>query len=270
MMDRLKVKSKTWLTILTLVVGLSSCTEKPQIKQTEHGIEMNNLSFEINEIREIPWKVGQGFQRKVSKSLTVTIQLPHIAQDELDQLYDRLGVDSWVVRAVMIRNSSRQEIGSAFAPFKRLMSASNKRTNRASQIKSVSFSITYAAAAISERFRSFNCPAFSHNRRLEKYDIVGENVLHNLVVQPSEMFNDKPLLVELTPTVLNAGHQLVGDYYFDVGLYRSKDRRLFSRLIPLSQFVRVASEELVSIPECAGIHMENDPPKARTLPYSRR
>lgn len=262
------IKSKTQLLILCVLLGFSGCFDRPEIIETEHGIEMKNLSFEINEIREVPWKVGNGFIKKVSKGLTLTIQLPELPQDKLEEIHQKLGVDSWVVRVVMIRNSNRQEIGSAYAPFKR--QSSSNRVTRTSQVRSISFSISYAASAISERFRSFICPAFSHNRRIDNKEIKGSNELKSLVVQSGDLFNDKPVLVELTPSVINAGHQLVGDYYFDVGLYRSKDRRLFSRLIPLSQYVSIMSEELVNLSECAGVHLENDPPAPRTFPINRR
>ena len=61
------IKSKTHILILCISLSFSGCFDGPKIIETEHGIEMKNLSFEISDIREIPWKVGNGFIKKVSK-----------------------------------------------------------------------------------------------------------------------------------------------------------------------------------------------------------
>ncbi len=248
---------------LTAALSLWGCSEKAELNKSGVGVRLNNAEWQIDSPSEGIWKVGHLYRDTVSKSLTVVVHLPLLSQDDAEFLRTTYGIDAWVARVVQVTSSgSRMELAQLFIPF---YAPQRGRTSHL-PVKAVSFALTYAASAISERFRRFQCPAFSHDRRLKDWNVIGEPVPMEFQIAPSGRYTEKLAISELVPTQLNIGNSMVGDYYLEVALFNNKERLLFSTFQQLPQHLKVISESTVSISGCAGVHQEYDPIAPGVLP----
>lgn len=248
---------------LTFMLGLSGCTKKAVLQRDGVGVRLSQVRWSVPTMSEGLWKVGRIYRDTVSKSLNVVLALPPLASDDIDYLAEAFGIDAWLVRIIQSNaQGSRIELITLYAPFRGVQ----KGRASSQPMKAISFSLTYAAWAISERFRRFQCPAFSHDRRLTDWNLVGDDAPLEFPISFISSFNEKLIVSELVPTALNIGNSMVGDYSFEIALFSSTKKQLYSPFVKLPQRVHVASEKTVSVEGCAGIHPEYEPISPETVP----
>lgn len=248
---------------LTLLLGLAGCTKKAVLQRDGVGVRLSEVRWPAPTMTEGTWKVGRTYRNMVSKSLNVVLTIPRLESDDVDYLQKTYQLDAWLIRVIQSNaQGARIELTTLYAPFMA------QQKGRASNlpVKAISFSLTYAAWAISERFRRFQCPAFSHDRRLDSWEVVGDETLLEFPISMAGRFDEKLVMSELVPTSLNIGNSMVGDYYFEVALFSSSQKQIYSPFIRLPQLVRVASEKTATVDGCAGIHSEYDPASPETVP----
>lgn len=249
--------------ILSAAISLCGCSKKAAIVKEGRGARINDAQFKVEHLVEVPWKVGRSLRDLVTRNLTVVLSLPIIGDDDEEFLRNTYGVDAWLVRIIQSNaTASHMELGTLRVPFR----GENKGRAGSLPVKSLSFALTYAAAAISERFRSFNCPAFSHDRRLDDYEIQGEQKPMDIAIVASGTYTDRLLKSELVPMTFNIGNSMVGRYAFEVALFNSSEKRLYSGFRPLPFEVKVLTEKTITVEGCAGVHQELDPPAPRSVP----
>jgi hypothetical protein len=244
------------LLLLIALVGLVAC--QPQAKLHRDGVSMRltDARWGVAKLVEGTWRVGKLSRDIVGRNLTVILDVPALSDEDEQELREKHGVDSWMVRVVQANaTASRIELGTLFVPFR----GSSNTGRPGPSVRSVSFALTYAAAAMSERFRRFQCPAFSHDRRLDDYGVEGEKTPIEFVLRPPVRFAEKVFKTELVPNSLNVGHTMVGKYTFEVALYGSTQKVLHSAFTPLPFHVAVKTENTVKVDGCAGVHPEYDP-----------
>lgn len=243
---------------LILLVGLSACTKKAVLNKEGAAARLSEVQWKVAKVDESVWKVGRTLRDVVSKKLTLIIDLPKIDEDDEEFLRKTYTVDSWLVRVIQITPSSaRIELGTLHVPFR---GTTHGRAGGL-PVKSVAFALTYAAASMSERFRRFHCPAFSHDRRLNDYQIEGEQKPIEIVVMPGGSHSEKLHQNELVPTQLNIGHTMVGEYRIEVALLSTTEKKFYSAFRELPFYLKVVSEKTVSVEGCAGVHEEFEPSK---------
>lgn len=248
---------------LTTLLCLLGCTKKAVLQRDGVGVRLSEVKWEVPTMSEGTWKVGRIYRDTVSKSLNVVLALPSLEGDDIDHLQEAFGVDSWLVRIIQNNSQgSRIELITLFAPFRGVQ----KGRASSQPVKAISFSLTYAAWAISERFRRFQCPAFSHDRRLDDWKLVGEPELTEFPVAFAGNHNEKLTVSELVPTALNIGNTMVGHYYFEVALFSSSKKQIYSSFVRLPQHLQVISEKTVSVEGCAGVHSEYEPADPNVAP----
>lgn len=237
--------------------GLWSCSDKALLEKSPFNSRLSGLQWSIDKVSEGTWKVGPRYRQMVSKNLVLVLSLPTIAKEDMSYLQQTYGVDSWVVKIIQLNPEGRMELAQLLAPFY------SQPKSRAGQltIRAVSFALTYAASAISERFRRFQCPAFSHSRRLDEWKVVGEPNTLDMTINSRGRFTEKLVTSELVPIALNIGHSMIGEYYFEVALYGSHRKELYSPFQRLPQSLKVIREETVEIEGCAGVHQEYQTPQ---------
>lgn len=244
--------------ILIVLIGLLGCTKKTVVSQESGGTRLSQLEWKLGKLNEVTWKVGKTLRDIVTRNLTVVLETPKLAEDDEEYLRKTYGVDSWIVR-VTHQNPSlgKIELGSLHVPFR----GDSHGRGSGMPVKAVAFSLTYAAAAMSERFRGFNCPAFSHDKRLDDYEMTGEQTPIEMVVQAGPSFQEKLQKNELVPMTYNVGHSMLGTFEFEVALFNTVDSRLYSSYKILPFGLKVDTEETVKIDGCAGVHQEYEPAK---------
>jgi hypothetical protein len=235
------------------LVGLAGCSKESVLLRDGVGIRLTEAQWGISSMTEVKWKVGKNFSNTISKNLNLVLSLPRIDSDDVMFLQTTYGIDAWLVKIIQSNSlSSRMELVIIYAPFR------VQRNGRAGgrMMESLSFNFTYAAAAISERFRRFNCPAFSHDKRLKKWEIIGEEKPLEILVRPDAHFDEKLKLSELVPATLNVGNSMIGEYYIEVALFNTAQKQLYSSFQRLPFNIKVFSEDSIVVDGCAGVHEE--------------
>lgn len=238
--------------LLFLSFLLLSCTKYSPLTKDTVGITIKDMDMKIAQVQEVPWKVGQYRDQKISQSFTAMVEMPKIKVEDLDYLTESRGIDAWILRIIVQRGSATQDLGSLYTLFR------PRQASRvtASAATSISFKVYYAAAYASERFRNAKCPPFSHDKKFVNLKIEGDPELFSTSIAGAVPYQEKSQLIELTPSSFNGGHSLAGDYYVEIAPYDSHKRLIHSSFKRISQHISIKSEESVTIKECAGVHTE--------------
>jgi hypothetical protein len=181
--------------------------------------------------------------------------MPKIKPEDLDYLTQQKNVDAWILRLIVNRDSETQDLGSLYSLFR-----PNKlsRGIESGAAKSVTMKVYYAAAYASERFRSFKCPAFDHNKKIDNMSIIGEDGPFSLIIGQTFPYNEKSQLVELTPSSFNGGNSLKGEYFIEIAPYDSKRKLIHSSFKRIPMSIRVEREMSIPVRSCEGIHQEDE------------
>lgn len=247
---------------LTLLLGLSGCTKTTTVHKDGASTRLSDVHWKVSKLLEGTWKVGRTLRDTVSRNLTVVIDMPPLDSDDEAFLEKTYGIDSWLLRVTHITAASaRIELGTLHVPFR----GTNKGRAGGLPVKSVSFALTYAAAAMSERFRRFNCPAFSHDRRLGDYAQEGSDRPMEIVVVAGSTYEEKLRPNELVPTMFNIGHTMIGEYAVEVALLNTATKKFYSAFQELPFHIKVSSEKTVTLDGCAGVHEEFEPAKEKSV-----
>ncbi|MCY4643051.1 MAG: hypothetical protein OXB88_00370 [Bacteriovoracales bacterium] len=246
-------KATAHLFVLAGLTLLSMSCENTKVLENKHGMIMKFDPPKIDDIKEIPWRVGDGVPRRqeISKGLLITVKLPKINRKELNLLYKKGKVDSWIVK--IERNTILKKgefIGHFAAPFK--VQTSGERISSVSETR---FRIYYAAASLSPRLQRFRCPAFNHNMRLNGFHLSSvDQTPKSLIVQYGLPFSGKVESAGFIPIGFNGGITLKGDYMIFVALYSSTSKRPMSRYIPIKNILSVTKERNIQISGCGGFN----------------
>jgi hypothetical protein len=218
------------------------------------GLHIQDVRMDITHLSEIKWIVGKKREVEVTQSLVFVVDMPKLKKDDLEYLYEHKGIDAWIVRLIALRGSGQQDLGSLYAPFK-----SNK-TVRGMEGKGAASSVTmklyYAATYASERFRSFKCPAFNHDKKVKSVEAVGENESFEISIGQASSYQERSQLIDLNPSSFNGGHMLSGRYFIEIAPYDSKRRMIHSNFKRIPKYVVVSKEENVPMKSCIGEHPE--------------
>lgn len=218
------------------------------------GLRLIDARMNIEHLNEIKWKVGKSKEAVVTQSIVFIVDMPKVANEDLEYLTKLKGVNSWILRLIVQRESKEQDLGSLYTRFSSTKAARGQSGGAPS---SVSVKIFYAAAYPSERFRFFDCPAFSHNKRVTNMSIEGNEEGFDINVAQPISYPEVSHLVELTPSSFNAGNSLVGKYFIEIAPYNYNTKTIYDSFKRIPMHVEVVSEEGQSIKSCSGVHQEN-------------
>lgn len=238
--------------ILTFLLFFS-CTKYASLTRDAMGTHIQDAHMDLSHLSDVEWAVGKNKEHKITQSFTFIMNLPRLKSDDLDYLTSQKGIDAWIIRVIQIKGSEKQDLGSFYTLFKPRKLSRGISSGAAT---SASVKIYYAASYASERFRSFRCPAFSHNKKIQQMDIYGEDTPLNLNVDVAYAYPEKSQLIELTPSSFNGGNSLQGEYHLEIAPYNSNTKMIHSSFKRLPRHIIVNSEESVNIPSCAGVHPE--------------
>ena len=231
------------------LILLGSCTKYAPVSRDSVGTIIQDIEMEVYQLNEIEWFVGKRKEEKITQSLTFIVSMPKVKEDDLDYLREKKNIDAWIVRLISRKSGEERDLGSLYTLFKPQRAG---RGHSGGPAASVTIKLYYAAAYASERFRNFKCPAFSHNKKVDRMSIEGENTPFELMVTAGAPYGERSQLIDLTPSSFNAGHSLIGDYYLEIAAYNSQKRIVYSPFKRIPMSVAVRSEEAINIQSCAG------------------
>lgn len=232
-----------------------SCSKEATLRRDSANALLEGVRMDIGNLKEIRWPAGFREEALVSQSITFTITMPKVDQDDLDYLISQRGIDSWILRVLVYRNGERQDLGSLYSPF-RPRKLSRTSTDSA---KAVSLKIYYAAAYASEKWRSSKCPPLGHNRQITEMEIDDPKEEFSLTIGGGNLYPEKSQLIELTPSSFNGGMSLTGEYSFEIAPYDSQKKVIHAPFKKIPGKVIVSKEESVSLPSCSGIDPNTRP-----------
>ena len=238
--------------LLTLLLCLS-CTKYAKVSKDAMGVHLEDIEMGIEHVKEVEWRVGQRKEEKVSQSFIFVVTLPKVKQEELDFLQQSRGMDSWIIRVIMMKGSEKKDMGSLFSLW-RPHKLGRGMTSTAPT--SASIKVYYAAAYASERFRTFKCPAFNHNKKIDSIKVKGDHSLFNIAIEGAMPYQERSQLIELTPSSFNGGHSLIGEYYLEIAPYDSVHKMIYSSFKRIPSYLEISEEESVEVKSCAGVHQE--------------
>ena len=227
---------------------LSAC-QKAELVKSKHGLVIRFHSSQIEEVRNIPWSVGQGFMRQqVSKGFMAAITLPDLGDEELSFLYNTKKVDSWLIkieRTTVMRG--KEFLGHFMVPLK----VQTQKNLRISLTTDVRFRIYYAAASVSLRFQRFPCPAFGHNLKLTDFHIHSSgSTRESLIIRSREVIKGRMETAGFVSLEFNGGSSLQGEYTISVALYNSVSKVLMSRYVLVRDSISILEEYPIGIEGC--------------------
>lgn len=238
--------------ILSILLA-TACSNESNLTKDAMGLRLEKVEMPISHLNEIEWPVGKKKEAVVSQSFVFTVDMPKVDADDLAHLTELKGINSWILRVILVRGSERQDLGSLFTRFK---PKTQVRGQGGGAPSSVAIKIFYAAAYASERFRFFHCPAFSHTNRITDMKIQGKSSPFDLVVGQSSPYPEKAQLVELAPSSFNGGNSLAGEYYIEIAPYDYEKKVIHAAFKRLPMYVEVLSEKKEFVESCAGEHPE--------------
>ncbi len=244
------------LLILSFIV-MYSCTREASLSRETASAHLDHVVMPVSHLSEIKWPAGFRKEAVVTQSITFTIGMPKVEQDDLDYLISQRDVDSWIIRVIAYKNSEKQDLGSLYSLF-RPRKLSRTSTGAAS---SVAIKIYYAAAYASERFRNSKCPPLGHNKKIKSMRIEDTKEAFSLAIEGTQSYLEKSQLIELTPSSFNAGMSMQGEYWFEIAPYNSKKKEIHAPFKRIPGSIIVEKEESVAVPSCNGIKSELEEPR---------
>ncbi|MFL5785750.1 MAG: hypothetical protein ACJ76H_14125 [Bacteriovoracaceae bacterium] len=232
-----------------------SCSKNAKLQRETASAHLEGVTMKIAHLSELKWPAGFREEAVVSQSITFTIDMPKVNQDDLDYLISERDVDSWIIRVMAYRNGEKQDLGSLYSLF-RPKKLSRTSTGAAS---SVALKIYYAAAYASERWRNSKCPPLGHNKKITEMKVEDTGEPFDLSIGGAQPYNEKSQLIELTPSSFNAGMSMAGEYSFEIAPYNSQKKMIHAPFKTIPGKIIVAKEESVPVPSCNGVHPEYQP-----------
>ncbi|OIQ19210.1 MAG: hypothetical protein BM556_07950 [Bacteriovorax sp. MedPE-SWde] len=237
-----------------IIILAQSCTKHSEIKFTDNAFYINPESTGLSDYRIEKWRVGPLRKQELSKGVTVFISFPQLKRPDLEKLISKYGIDSWLVKVRKRSFSVNTVLGYLYIPLV-IPGTQGRNKHRRHQIKKGAFSIYYSAAAISKRFEGFECPAFEHDRYIDKVEIHKRALnLDQIYAGALEESYIGPKVTEFgySGNILNGGASIEGEYTVEIALYNHKNKKKKSNYIELVESANITSEKRRQISGCEG------------------
>lgn len=246
--------------LLTLLFLSVSCTKWAKVEESNGIHKIENIKAEIFSEKDIEWKVGKKRGGTVSKGFSFKVSIPKIDEDGRETLLEKYNVDNWLYKISRIRKGRKQQLG--------LLSFDLGNMSRTTT--DVTIHIFYHAASVSQRFRRFHCPAFNHRFQIDDLELDSDSLGEfNLYTKRNQAVRGKITKPAFAPVIFSGGRSLEGEYFVEIALYSSKDKRLYTPFKRVSNKVKVEGEKKISIPSCVGVKEENRPLPSSKSPSIR-
>lgn len=230
---------------------MSACNQTVQVENSKGVLKISEIKVALSELKVLPWKVGLKKEETITMGYTLKLGVPQIRPDDLTLISENYPVDSWAYRVIHEFNGRSNDLGYIYLPFNRIIKSTDNFTIR----------VYYHAAAVSERFKKFSCPAFNHRKRVTDIDLVSKKSGHSgtLYLSPKSNLLIKDYALDHIPVILSIGTKMQGTYRVQIALYSKAEHKLYSDFLDLDNFVAVEREEEVKVASCVGIREEVQP-----------
>jgi hypothetical protein len=213
---------------------------------------------QLDDVREIKWKVGRYQKDIVTKGIRVRFELPLLKDEGMEKLYKK-GIDSFVIRMKRRTLGRVETMGYYSLEFASPHPRSPKEI-RFKRNKVGSLGVNFAAGSISERLNRLSCPAFNHRLRLKTFEVKRDREfgqLWSIGSMENRRISAKVTPIAYTPIVINGGMGLTGEYFVEVAFYSQKTHEKRSNFVRLYDSANVGKSEAVYIKGCSNAAAPN-------------
>ncbi|MCT4643289.1 MAG: hypothetical protein N4A33_13440 [Bacteriovoracaceae bacterium] len=242
--------------ILLITTLFISCSKTFKLKKKNNLHFFKELEFEIDNVKEIPWKVGRKKDKEISMGFSYETNIPLISQTDAHYLQEKYNVDSWLFKIEKEQKGKKKTIGYIEYKFKSYLSGTNVFNTK----------ILYHSAIVSDQFRRFHCPAFNHRFKINDVDIEDSTIRYNNNIYVS--YEGKKVVRTTKPSFstisFSADRNLKAKFFVSIALFNSQDKKIFSKFIEAKNYIDVKKQTKITLPSCIGIKEEVSP-----LPESR-
>lgn len=232
------------LALLLSFLVLSACQQRSEMVVDPQKVIIEPKPLSVTKIQIQNWKVGPNKDQEISRGVLISLDVPQFSTSDLKEIVNERAVDSWYIQ--MRRGG--EVLQRTAAPFH----SSGK------QIRAITLNMQYAASALSMRFAQSPCPAFQHKKTIEKVELMKlPKGNHQITLSPlnESKMNASFEFFEMRPNSINGGHQLQGEYRFEIALFDSKTRTLRSNFMSYPEAAVVGFEKDTPIKGCEGFSM---------------
>lgn len=235
-----------------------SCTKWHEVKEGNGILYVDDAQSAIHKAKEMDWEVGLKKDHTISKGIQFKFDIPKITSDDAAKLVNKYGVDSWIFKIIKSTRGRKQILGHIIYDLTNITRVSND----------ITVHVFYHAAAVSQTFRKFKCPAFNHRFRLDQFQITETpEKYYDVFANRGARVPGALIRPSFAPVIFSGDLSLVGSYTVEFALFNSKEKKAFSRWYEANNRLDIITEDRVIVPSCSGIKEENDlenirPPKA--------
>jgi hypothetical protein len=259
------VGSKFSLLILITFVSfsVSSCTQYSEFETVGKKYLIKPIGAGIEEVLPVVWRVGPRKKQKVSKGFELKIKLPQLKSEHIDTLLRETDINSWLIVLRKKTLTKNKILNRSYVPMIVPGTTKSKIKSRMKQMKFGYIRVYYPAAALSNRFENFPCPAFKHSLIITDANVQKmSDALSPITISPSQRsrINQKVNKFEYNAKKVNGGNYLVGNYEVEIALYNFENKMIYSNFYGLSQRARILKEKSVTISGCENFVIPDTPP----------
>jgi hypothetical protein len=235
------------------LIGLIlSCTKKADFKFDKNTAYISTQGISIDEMRVIPWKVGKLGKDTLSRGIRFSFNLPLVKDEDLEILYNKKKVDSWLIKLKRKRGLKNETLGY----YSMMLVSPDPRSSNKLRFNSPrkgSIGINYAASSISMRLNDLPCPALNHRLLIDEYGVrkSGGGTQQWVVSGADDLYVPaKVTMISYSPVTVNGGMLLKGEYSIELAFYNQKLKRRLSSFVPLEKIATVDNEIDIAVKGC--------------------
>lgn len=243
---------KHLILIFVSTLFILSCQKKAEVTTDYQQTSIRWVNGGIGDARVETWKVGPLKRQTLSMGVRIRIDLPRMKDSDIEMLGEKYNVDSWLVTFSKGSLGRRDRLGAFYLPLFRA-AGRGRGAGGVAQMESGYIDFFYAAASISARLRSLECPALKHRYKIGNVEVrETANDRSLLVVGPMQEFTymGKAEKLEFQRNIINGGSTLSGEYEITLAFYNSKTNRVLSNEVVAPQVLVISQEEVENIRGC--------------------
>jgi hypothetical protein len=239
---------KLYFLLLIFFINFS-CSPKVEIIKNDNRLSLSHPEGDLEGLDLVKWKVGKNLEETMNYGFTFKIPVPQFSKSDLDTLKSQYPtIDSWAYKVTKSSQTGNQDVIYMYLPFDRVLKTTDRFTVH----------LYYQAAAISDRFRRFKCPAMNHRKRIAEYELVKfSHKKNSQFILSSSSLPIKQFALDQIPLIIPGGMELEGLYGVEMALYSLKEKKLYSPFFKINNFIHIKKEETLALPSCIGVREEN-------------